>query len=176
MFPWRTTHPVALKSIAKVLNQKVTRRPKCFSFFFFFFFFFFRQASSNLCDSFTMVFARNSIFHRVVHQPIAFFKVWIHMRVFKPLTEELWLPLRHHFFFTCMHAQITSNKMKFIAQDCWIRNTVGVQGVFEESLIWSTILQPILHRKPVRETCCSVIDRNTSAQACIWCQKKWHEH
>ena len=50
---WRTTHPVALKSIAKVPNQKVTRRPKCFSFFFFFFFFFFRRASSNLRDSFT---------------------------------------------------------------------------------------------------------------------------
>jgi len=30
-----------------------------------------------------------------------------------------------------------------------------VLGVFEESPM---ILQPILHRKPVRETCCSVID------------------
>ena len=35
----------------------------------FFFFFFFRRASSNLRDSFTMVFAQNSsIFHWVVHQ------------------------------------------------------------------------------------------------------------
>jgi len=25
-----------------------------------------------------------------------------------------------------------------------------MQGVFEESLVWSMILQPILHRKPVR--------------------------
>jgi len=35
-----------------------------------------------------------------------------------------------------------------------------VWEVFEESLVWSMILQPILHRKPVRglETCCSVID------------------
>jgi len=33
-----------------------------------------------------------------------------------------------------------------------------VQGVSEESLIWSGILEPILHRKPVRETCFSVID------------------
>jgi len=37
---------VAQKSIAKVPNQKVTRRPKCFSFFFFLF----RLASSILCN------------------------------------------------------------------------------------------------------------------------------
>jgi len=38
--------PVALKSITKVPNQKVSRQPKYFSFFFFFF----RKASSNLHD------------------------------------------------------------------------------------------------------------------------------
>jgi len=39
-----------------------------FFFSFFFFFFFFRRASSNLRDSFTMVFAQNSsIFHWAVH-------------------------------------------------------------------------------------------------------------
>ena len=68
MFSWRTTHPVALKSIAKVPNQKVARRPKCFSFGFFFFF---RRANSNLRDSLMVVFAQNSIFHWAVHQPIA---------------------------------------------------------------------------------------------------------
>ena len=68
------------------------------SFFFFFFFFFFRRATSNLRDSFTMVFAQNSsIFRWAVHQPIAFFQVWSHTRWFEPLTEELWLPLRCHF-------------------------------------------------------------------------------
>ena len=104
VFSWRKTYPVALKSIPKVPNQKVTRRPKCFSFFFFFFFFF-RRASSNLRDSFTMVLAQNSsIFHWAVHQPIAFFQVWSHTRRFEPLTEELWLPLRCHFFFMCTHA------------------------------------------------------------------------
>ena len=52
---------MALKSITKAPNQKVARRPKCFSFFFFFFFFFFFiRVSSNLRDSFTMVFAQNS--------------------------------------------------------------------------------------------------------------------
>ena len=55
-----------------------------------FFFFFFRQASSYLRDSFTMVFAQNSnIFHKAVHQPIAFFQVWSLTRRFEPLTEEL---------------------------------------------------------------------------------------
>jgi len=44
VFSWRKTHPVALKSIAKVPNHKVTRWPKCFSFFF-------RRASSNLRHS-----------------------------------------------------------------------------------------------------------------------------
>jgi len=30
--------------------------------------------------------------------------------------------------------------------------------VFEESLVCSMILQPTLHRKPMEETCCSVLD------------------
>ena len=65
--------------------------------------FFFRQASSNLRDSFTMVFAQNSsIFHWAVHQPVAFFHVRSHTRRFEPLIEELWLPLRRHFF-PCTH-------------------------------------------------------------------------
>ena len=34
VFSWRTTHPVALISIAKILNRKVAKRPKCFFFFF----------------------------------------------------------------------------------------------------------------------------------------------
>jgi len=56
-------------------------------------FFFFRRASSNLRDSFTMVFAQNSsVFHWAVHQPIVFFQAWSHTRRFEPLTEELWLP------------------------------------------------------------------------------------
>ena len=96
---------MALKSIAKARNQKVARQPKCFSFFFFFFFFFFRRASSNLRDSFTMGYAQNSsIFHWVVHQPIAFFQVWSHTRRFEPFTAELWLPLGTPFIFTCTHA------------------------------------------------------------------------
>jgi len=38
--------------------------------------FFFRQASSNLCDSLTMVFAQDSsIFHQAVNQPIALLQI-----------------------------------------------------------------------------------------------------
>jgi len=41
--------------------------------------------------------------------------------------------------------------------------------VFEESLAWSMILQPILHRKPVR-TDLLLCDRwQTSAHACTCC-------
>jgi len=43
-------------------------------------------------------------------------------------------------------------------QDCWIRNTVGVRGGLEESLVWSMILQPIQIRSMWGETCCSVTD------------------
>jgi len=108
--------------------------------------FFFRRASSNWHDSFMMVFAQNSsIFYWAVHQPIAFFQVWSHTRRFKPLTEELWLPVRCHFSSrVCMGTNQQRNVI--IKQDCWIRNTVGMRGVFEDSVI----LQPILHRKPVR--------------------------
>ena len=57
----------------------------------------------------------------------------------------------------CMHTNHLATKCNYYVR-LLIRNTVDVQGVFEKSLAWSMILQPILHRKPVRETCCSVID------------------
>ena len=88
MFSWRTTHPVALKSIAKVPNQKITRRPKCF-FFLLPLPFLLQTDQFNLRNSFTMVFAQNSsIFHWAVHQPFAFFKVWSHTRRFEPLLKN----------------------------------------------------------------------------------------
>jgi len=43
------------KTAKKHRESTETEGPKCCSFFFFF-----RQASSNLCDSFTMVLAQNS--------------------------------------------------------------------------------------------------------------------
>jgi len=58
------------KASRKYRTRKSPNGQKCFSFFFL------RRASSNLRDSFTMVFARNSsIFHWAVHQPISFFQV-----------------------------------------------------------------------------------------------------
>ena len=75
--------------------SQAQKQSKCFSFFFFFF----TRASSNLRDSFMMVFTQNSrIFHWALHQPIVFFQVWSHTRQFEPLTEELWLSLWRHFF------------------------------------------------------------------------------
>ena len=82
-----------------------------------------------------------------------FYKIWSLMRWFELLTEEVRLPLRRHFFlvvYTC--AQITWPWNVIITQDCWIRNTVGVQRVLEDNLVWSMILQPILHTS-TKEAC-----------------------
>ena len=85
---------------------------------FFFFFFFFRRASSNLRESFTMVFAQNgSIFHWAVHQPIPFFQVWSHTRRFELLAEELWLPYDAIFLHVYACAQITLN-FELLATKC----------------------------------------------------------
>ena len=116
MFSWRRTHPVALNGIAKAPNQKVARQPKCFSFLLFFW-----RASSKLHDSFAMVFAQNSIFHWVVHQPIAFFQVWSHTRRFEPLTEELWLPLRRHF--SSRVRMRTNHSRCFVSDKMAVQNT-----------------------------------------------------
>ena len=164
MFSWRTTHPVALKSIAKVPNQKVARRPKCFSFFFFFFF---RRASSNLRDSFTIVFAQNSsIFRWAVHQPIAFFHVHTGQFLNRSLKNYGFL---YDAIFLPVYACVQNTRNVNITQDCWIRNTVGVRGVIEEILVWSVILEPILYRKPVRGDLLLCNRWQTSAQACICC-------
>ena len=57
--------PSGTKKYHKNANHKVARQPKGFSFFFF------RQASSKLCDSFTIVFAQNSSKDSLkLHQPL----------------------------------------------------------------------------------------------------------
>jgi len=51
-------------------------------------------------------------------------------------------------------------------------NTAGVHGVFEQSLVWSTILQPTLHTctEEACETELLLCDRRqTSDQACTCC-------
>ena len=166
MLSWQKTHPVALKRIAKVPNQKVARRPKCFSFFFlflffffFFFFFFFRRASSNLRDSFTMVFAQNSgIFHWAVHQPIAFFSRFEVTRGDSNRSQKNYGFLYDAIFFhvyTC--AQITLN-FELLATKCnYYARLLNYKYCWCAGSVW---------RKPSQyyigslcgETCCSVID------------------
>ena len=93
---WRRTHPVALKSIAKVPNQKVARRPK---------------SSSSSSSSFSFC-TKQQHFSLSIAPAHRFFQVWRHTRRFELLTEELWLPLRRHVFFTHVHAHKSpSNEM-----------------------------------------------------------------
>jgi len=77
------------------------------------------------------------------------------MRRFEPLTEELWLPLQRHFISSCvrMRTNHLATKCNYYARLL----KVGVRGVFEESLVWLMIIQPILHLLR-GETCCSLID------------------
>jgi len=58
-----------------------------------------------------MVFTQNSSLFTLSSAPACHFFP-SHTRWFKPLTEELWLPLQRHFFFTCAHAHKSlSNEM-----------------------------------------------------------------
>ena len=83
MFSWWTTHPVTLKSITKVPNQRVARRRKCFLFFL------------QTCQ---FKFAWISLWF-FQHFPLSsapahrFLQVWSPTRQLDPLTGELWLPL-----------------------------------------------------------------------------------
>ena len=169
MFSWLSIQPVELKSIAKVLNQKVSRRPKCFSFFFYL-----RWASSNLHDSFMMVFTQNSSISTEQCTRPSFFSR------FEVSGGGSNRSLKNYGFLSdaifSSRARMCTNhlemKCNFITQDCWIGNTVGVQGVSEESLVWSMILQPVLHTSIYTEEACEnrLCNRwQTSTQACICC-------
>ena len=128
-------------------------------------------AAAAACDSFMMVYAQHSsIFHWAVHQPITFFPCLKSQRWFKPLTEELWLPLRRHFFFMCTHVHKLWNVI--VNQDCWIR----IQKVCRESLKRARsshwfFNQYYIHllRKPVRRDLLLCDRWQTSAQVCICC-------
>ena len=140
-----TNTPSGMKSIAKVPNHKAARRQKSFSFYFFFFFF--RQASSKLRDSFMMVFTQNgSTLHWAVHLSIVFFnKFEVSRGASEPVTEELALHLRCHFIHVYACTQSLSNEMQLLHKIAVLEGTLGVHGVFEESLVWSVIHQPTLH-------------------------------
>ena len=133
------------KSITKVPNQKVTRWTKCFFFSFILLLFLLLlllQIHMTLSQWF-------------LHKAAAFSTEQCTSPSLSYRFEVSWGGLNHSlknygflcnsiFFFTCMHAHKSLSKV-IITQDCWIRNTVSVQGVIEESLVWSMILQPIQH-------------------------------
>jgi len=97
-----TNTPSGVKSIAKVPNQKATRRPKSFSFYFFFF----RQASSKLCHSFMMVFAQNgSILPWVVHQSIVFLTSLKSHEALLSQSLKNYGFICNAIFFTCTHVR-----------------------------------------------------------------------
>jgi len=100
-----------------------------------------------------------------------FFQVWSHTRPFKPLTEELWLPLRRHFSsrvrmrtnhlaMKCYYARLLNEKY------CWCAGSVSRKPV---------ILQPILHRKPVRGDLLLCNRWQTLSSSMHLLLKKWHE-
>ena len=127
-----------------------------------------RLLQTNLCDFFTMVSHKTAAFSLSSASAHHFFSRF----------EVSWGDSNHslkNYGFLCnaIFSSCVNMCTNHLAMKCnyyaWIRNTVGEQGVFEESLVWSVILQPILHRKPVR-TELLLCDRwQTSAQACICC-------
>jgi len=142
-------------------------------FFFFFFFFFFRRASSNLHHSFTMVFTQNSsIFHWAVHQPIAFSR-------FEVTWGDSNRPLKNYGFLNdaifSSHVCMRTNHLATYTQGCWIRNTVGVQGVFEESQVWLWFLSQYCIGSLWEETCCSVIDGKLQLIHTSAAKRNWQE-
>jgi len=60
-----------------------------------------------------MVFAQIAAFYTAwaVHQPIAFLQLWSLTKHFKPVTEELWLHLWHHFLHLYTAHKSLSNEM-----------------------------------------------------------------
>ena len=106
-----------------------------------FFFLLLRRASSNLCNSFTIVFTQNSL--RAVHQPIAFSQLWSLMRWFNLVTEELWLHC-DTILFICTHAHKSLTNKTWLLLKLEIRLCLWRQGsllssvvdsVFEQSLV-----------------------------------------
>ena len=166
VFSWWPAHPVALKSIAKVPNQKVARQPKCFSS---------SDGLVQICMTFTMVFTQNSsVFHWAVHQPIAFIQVWSLTRWFEPLTKQLWLPLRRHFFFTCTRAH--KSLSNDIMQNCWIRTQLVCRECLKKAWSGQLFFSQYCIGSLWVEICYSVIVANFSSSIHhSAAKKKWHE-
>ena len=98
VFSWRTTHPVALKSIAKVPNEKVARRPKCFL-----------SSSSDglvqICMTLSWWFSHKTAAFFTEQCTIAFF--FPGLKSHEVIRTTHWRTMASFttpFFFTCMHA------------------------------------------------------------------------
>ena len=129
-------------------EPKSRQTAKMFSFFFFFFF---RRASSNLCDSLTMIFSHN-IFHWPVHQPIAFPRFEVTRGNYNRSLKNYGFLYDAIFF--VIYVRMRTNHL---ATKCnyYARNTVGVRGAFEESL---SFFSQYCIGSLWGETCCSVIN------------------
>ena len=143
VFLWPTTRLVVWKSITKVPNQKVSRRPKSFSSVFF------RLASSNLCDCFTMVLAQTAAFYTEQCTSPSLFQ---NFEVSRGGLNQ-WLKnygfIYNALFFTCMHAHKSlGNEMYLLLKiaDLKIQLMCMETGRALSSIVACLrILQPILH-------------------------------
>ena len=129
MFSWPTRLLVAQRNIMIIPNQKVARQKNVF------FLSFFRWASSNLRDTFTMIFTQNnSIFRWAVHQLITFFYSF---EVSRGSSNQ---SLKNYGFIcdaifsslVCMHTNHLS-----IIKDCWIRNMVMCMKTGSWLSVWT---------------------------------------
>ena len=162
VFSWPTTRPVARKSIAKVLNQNVTRWLKCF------------QRYVTLSQWFSHKTA--AFYTEQCISPSLFLQLLSLMRQFKRFKEELWLHLWCHFLHLYACAPVwwgTHEPWTLVVicnKDCWSRNTVSTcleTGVWTDvtntaCLYWGSLW---------RQTCCSVID----GKLMHLLLKKWHK-
>ena len=175
VFSWWTTCPVVQKSIAKVPNQKVARRLKCF------------HSSVSSLDG--LVQNCITLSWWFLHKTAAFYTEQctslLLLHNFEVSQGGLNQSLNNYgfycdaIFFTCIHAHKSLSNETILIQDCWIRNTVVWMktgrvfaihcwlGIWTEPGQWF-FSQYCIHllRKPVR-TDLLLCDRwQTSAQAC----------
>ena len=128
MFSWPTRLLVAQRNITKRLNQKVARQKNVF--------FLSSDELVQICMTLSRWFSHKTTAFSAEQctSPSLFLQLWSLTRQFKPVTEELWLHLQCHFFFTCMHAHKSLNNITEL--EIWLRAwRQGVDSVFEQSLV-----------------------------------------
>ena len=161
--------PSGAKKHRESTEPESHQMPICFSFFFFF-----RRATSNLRLSRWFSHKTAAFFTGQCTSPSLFSRLEV-MRWFEPLTEELWLLLWRHFFFTCTHAHKSlSNEIELLCKFAELE-VVIVRGVFEEAWSGQWFFSQYCIRSLWGETCCSVIDGKRQLKHASAAKKKWHE-